>query len=168
MASGHIQRTKVAEAWLYHAPEVNCSDLIGTALERVTDVLTERMLVTQPQLAGRISATLDPSCTLRAARALLHELVRSEKLAAIGLLTERGEPYLALHRHDDGEEIDRQLSYLRDQIDRSGAISASELRPPARALADESWAEILFAHAEFRCWARHQEGCLVAWGVQRP
>jgi hypothetical protein len=39
---------------------------------------------------------------------------------------------------------------------------------PPRPLADEAWTEILLTHAEFRCWGRRQEGCLVAWSARRP
>jgi hypothetical protein len=166
MASGHIQKTKVAEAWLYHPASVDKPGLLGAALGKANELLTDRLLVPQPQLAGRISATLDPSCTLRAARALLHELVKSEKLAAIGLLTEGGEPYLALHREEDGEEIDRQLSDLRTMISSDGKVAPDELSAPPRPLADESWAEILLTHAEFRCWGRYRDGCLVSWDAQ--
>lgn len=163
VASGRIQRTKVAESWLYHPAALDRPGLLKAALDKANELLTERLLVSLPQLAGRISATLDPSCTLRAARALLHELVESEKLAVIGLLNQRGEPYLALHRDEDGEAIDLQLSHLRRQLDDSGIVDPSELPAPPRSLADQSWAEILLAHAEFRCWGRRQNGCLVAW-----
>jgi hypothetical protein len=163
VASGHIQRTKVAESWLYHPAALDRPGLLNAALDKANELLTERLLVSLPQLAGRISATLDPSCTLRAARALLHDLVKSEKLAAIGLLTEQGEPYLALHRDEDGQEIDLQLSHLRRQLNDSGIVDPSELPEPSRSLADQSWSEILLAHAEFRCWGRRQDGCLVAW-----
>jgi hypothetical protein len=148
------------------ANRVGRAQLMAASLDKANEVLAGRLLVPLPQLAGRISATLDPSCTLRAARALLHELTRADELSVLGLLTEQGAPYLALYRHEDRDEINRQLSYMRAELARGTPLVVDDLPAPGRALAEQGWADVVLAHAEFRCWGRRRDGSLVPWDAQ--
>jgi hypothetical protein len=163
LASGKIRKTKVAESWLFHPDGISRPALLAAALDAANRVLSQRLLVPLPQLAGRISAVIHPASTLRAARALLHELARSEQILALGLLTNQGDPYLAMYLQEDRTEIERQLRHLRSELDRGVVVGADLLPDAGRATADRAWAEAIIGHGDFRCWGRRRDRSLIPW-----
>lgn len=168
LASGSIRKTKVAESWLFHPDGISPSTLLAAASDASNRVLSQRLLVPLPQLAGRISAIIRPASTPRAARALLHELARSEQILAIGLLTDQGDPYLAMYLHEDRTEIERQLRHMRAELDRGVIVGADDLPDVGRATTDRAWAEAIIGHGDFRCWGRRRDRSLVPWDATWP
>lgn len=163
LASGRIQRTKVAESWVYHPATVRHGDLIGAAASSADRVLRDRLVVPLSVLAGMVSAVMDPPTSKGAARALLHELVASGTLGRLGLLTAQDEPHLALYRRADAGEVGRQLDRIRSSLLESRQVSHRDLPEPAQPRQGRAWAETLIEHGEFAGWGRLVAGSLRPW-----
>lgn len=163
LATGRITRSKVAEAWLYHPASISIEEVIEAAQLTTDRLLTERLTTAMSILAGMVSATMEPSCSKAAARALLHHLVSRGQLERLGLLTASNEPHLAIYRSADADEITRQLQHLRTTLAVDCQLSHAELPEPLRPRAGQAWADTLISHAEFAGWGRISGGRLQAW-----
>lgn len=161
--SGRVLRTKVAEAWLLHPSSLDRAGLVAAAADNATQILSEWLLVRMPVMAGMMSAQLDPPCSQRAARALLHELVHEDHITALGMLTAAGEPYLGLYRHDDREEIERQLEFVRTALALGSSVGYGDLPSTQRPVPHRAWTEPVLLHAEFHCWGRLRAGVIEPW-----
>jgi hypothetical protein len=164
LQSGRVQRSKVAEAWLFHPIDVTGESLLEAAERSADDLLIEWLLLKLPVIAGMLSRTVEPPSSKKAVQAMLHALLRSRRLLGIGLLTARGEPYVATHRIEDRAEIGRQVAITHELLGRGLPVSIGDLPPPDRHVPRRAWAELVLGHAEFRGWGRlTAEGILEPW-----
>lgn len=163
LASGRITRSKVAEAWLLHPASITVGELVEAAQNTADQLLADRLITPLSVLAGMASAAMEPSCSKAAARALLHHLVNAGHVDRLGLLTAQDEPYLALYRPADAEEIARQLRELREILHVQGSVSHDQLPEPHQPRTGRAWAGTLISHAEFAGWGRLGGATLQAW-----
>jgi hypothetical protein len=163
MARGKISKSKVAESWLYHSSAIGRTELIEAATAETDRILAQRLVVPLSVLAGMLSASMDPTCSKGAARALLHQLVAAGVVERLGLLTSEDEPYLAIYRGADTEEVTRQLNHIRASLQAVGHIDHNEMPDPVQRREGRAWASTLVEHGEFAGWGRLTNGSLRAW-----
>lgn len=164
LESGVATRTKVAESWLYHPASIAQAEFVHAARSAANSLLAEWLTVPLSIMSGMLSASMQPSCSKGAARALLHRLVSDGTLARIGLLTASDEPHLAVYRPSDTDEIARQQAYLRRALfEQKRRVHLRQLPDPLRRRAGRGWASTIMSHAEFAGWGRLADGELRPW-----
>ena len=163
LKNGRISRSKIAELWILHPPDVGVDQLTDAARTATDRILKERLVTPLGVTAGMLSAAMEPSCSKAAAQQLLHHLVSHGDLERLGLLTANNDPHLAVYRPSDGAEVARQLQHVMESLRLRGSMSRNQLLEPLEARAGTAWVDTVIGHAEFVGWGRMAEGVLHAW-----
>jgi hypothetical protein len=163
VAAGRVTRSKVAESWLYYPSTISLDELIETARATADRLLDQRLVAPLSIMAGMVSHVMEPSCSKGSAQALLHHLVSVGCVARLGVLTADYEPYLAIYRRDDAEEISRQLAHVRDAMSAGCPVGHQHMPEPFRPRVGRGWAQTIIRHAEFAGWGRIGDGALQPW-----
>lgn len=163
LEAGRVRKTKIAEFWLYHPSAIRRAVLLDAAATETDRLLARWLVVPLGVMAGMVSASIEPTCSKGAARALLHHLVSTGAVDRLGLLTAQDEPHLAIYRPFDAKEVTRQLQHIRAALATGREIRHSQLPDPVMPRDGQAWAETLINHAEFGGWGRRAAGRLQAW-----
>jgi hypothetical protein len=163
VAAGRVTKSKVAESWLYHPPTIGLDELIEAARATADRLLDQRLAAPLGVMAGMVSHVMEPSCSKGSAQALLHHLVRVGCVARLGLLTVNYEPYLAIYRSADAEEISRQLAHVRDAMSAGCRVGYQHMPEPLCPRIGHGWAQTIIGHAEFAGWGHISDGALQPW-----
>src|ERR1700722_14748924 len=163
VATGGVTKSKVAESWLYHPSTIRLDELIEAARATADRLLDQRLVAPLGIMAGMVSHVMEPSCSKGSAQALLHHLVSIGCVARLRLPTADYEPYLAIYRSADAEEISRQLTYVRAAMSAGRPVGHQHMPEPLRPRVGRAWAQTIIRHAEFAGWGRLGDGALQPW-----
>lgn len=163
LASGKITKSKIAGSWLYHPSTIRLDGLVESARAATDRVLDQRLVAPLGIMAGMVSAVMEPSCSKGSTQVLLHHLVSVGDVYRLGLLTSDDEPYLAIYRSADAEEISRQLAYIRNAMSTGLSVWHYQMPEPLHPRIGRAWAQTLMKHAEFAGWGRLADGALQPW-----
>ena len=164
LARGWLWRQKIEGVWLYgttdDAVDLGEQEVGAAALE----VLADWLLGPMHPLSGYVAKnSMAPSISKNAVLAFLREMLRRELLNAIAILTNENQPYIVAFRPEDRDEIDREIAFMKSQLERKGKVSAAELPEPLVKRPFHAWRQLILQHGEYLGLGYMMSGVLVAW-----
>jgi hypothetical protein len=148
VAAGLVVKEKIEGRWLFHLDGASIEAARSSLAREASQIVSSWFIVPMPWLPA-MAAKRVRALTKDSAEVLLHQLVREQAFAGIGLLTQRDQPYLALHLPDDGPAVDERARAMEDAISRRGHVTFRELPDPPRPTDNEGWRASLLQHGEF-------------------
>jgi hypothetical protein len=129
------------------------------------ELLIDWLIGPLPPLISTIAKRASrPELTRDAATVLLHESIRQSRFVVLGMLTTNEfEPYLALARIDDADEVRRQTSAMESMLKTRGRVRRDDLPQPLRQRSLLAWRDSILRHGEFLGLGSYSDGELVSW-----
>ncbi len=162
--AGLVFREKIEGTWLYATAEGAFEEAAARIREHVDEALAGWLLGAMHPLSGFVAKNMNrPEVSKDAVRAFLRRLLRDDAFDALGVFTNDRQPYLAAFRGDDRLEIERQIEYVKENIDRARYLSPDDLPRPIVIRRLRAWRTLMLQHAEYLGLGRMEAGELVAW-----
>ena len=163
LKSGIVSRRKVRGAWLYASSIESIEAALLTTEQAALELLQGWLLSPLPLLGGSIGKKLWPRVSRRAVQALLRDLLATDRLYGLPLLTQGYQPYYAVYSPADAVEIERQVGAARDYLARAGLVEGGNLPEPLRPRETRAWRWLVLGHCEFVGTGRMEANRLVPW-----
>jgi hypothetical protein len=168
VAAGVLHQEKVEGVWAYSTSEAAIVEARTAMRSALPEVCDEWLLVPSPiATAGAAKRITNVDLDRSIAQALVRELIRSQAIGSLPLLTEEYAPYFALYSWTDQDEIDHYLSILSAWTQKGGEYCSDDLPSPRRERSIQAWRERVFLHGEFLGLGCYQDGVYVAYKFQR-
>jgi hypothetical protein len=160
---GAIERWKLVGRWLYFEPTADMERTIESVAAAAEEQLRAWLLTPTQYLRSPVARALDDRVTVDAVEAILPELIRTGRFGAVGLLTLRYQPYLAIYSGADEDEVARQIGAMRELLQRDGSVSQAALPEPARQRDAAGWKSSILKHGEFLGLGFIEDATLISW-----
>jgi hypothetical protein len=163
LESGALAREKVGGYWMYGPDQAAFAAARDSVLKETQQVAADWLLTPNPIVRSTVAGRLKTTISREAVEAYLREHIRAGALLGLGLISNKYDPYLALARGDDAQELERQTLALSTLAERGRPIATRALPEPEVPRAGNAWRDTLLRHGEFLRLGTYIEGSLVPW-----
>jgi hypothetical protein len=167
LGSSQVIERKICGRILLARSDDDFDVALQTVPALANELLRDWLICPLPPLVSTIAKRAsEPALTRDAATVLLHEAIHQSQFIVLGMLTTNEfEPYLALARIVDADEISRQTSTMESMLDERGHVQRRDLPQPLRSRSLLAWRDSVLRHGEFLGLGSYSNGDLISWAT---